>query len=64
MSAESFHHYVEEEIRSKKRLYDFQDFVDCVNNRGSADIMKPEDFFEDVNEKGSSKDVICPLLQN
>ena len=44
MSADSFHHSVEEEIRSKKRLYDFQDFVDCVNNRGSADIMKPEDF--------------------
>ena len=30
MSANSFHHRVEQEMREKKRLEDFQDFVDIV----------------------------------
>ena len=45
-----------------KRLYDFQDFVDCVAKRGSAVFMNRDDFIDDSNEKGSGKDVRCPIL--
>ena len=31
MSGESFHHRLEQEILKKKRLEDFQDFVDIVD---------------------------------
>ena len=63
MSADSFHHLVENEIREKKRMYHFDDFVNCVENCGVAIQMKPEDFIDYRNEKGSGKDVNCPLLQ-
>ena len=39
------------------------DFVNCVENCGVAIQMKPEDFIDYRNEKGSGKDVNCPLLQ-
>ena len=62
MRADSFHHTVEDEIR-KKILYDFQDFVDCVNERGNAVTMETNEFYDFKNEKGSGKDVQCPLLK-
>ena len=64
MSADSFHHAVEEEIRAKKNLYSFRDFVSCVEKRGKSVIMKPEDFYDYKNEKGSGKDIKCPLLNS
>ena len=64
MSADSFHHSVEEEIRSKKKLYSFKDFVSCVEKRAESIIMEPEDFFDFKNEKGSGKDIECPLLNS
>ena len=63
MSADSFHHAVENEIRVKKRMYDFDDFVKCVENCGVAVLMKPNDFFDYMNEKGSGKNINCPLLR-
>ena len=44
--ADSFHHKVELAIRQKKRVEDFQDFVDIVNNCGRALVMSFDDFFE------------------
>lgn len=32
MSADSFHHSVEMQLRRKKKVYDFEDFMDCVQN--------------------------------
>ena len=46
MSADSFHHKVELAMRQKKRVEDFQDFVDIVNNCGRALVMSFDDFFE------------------
>ena len=63
MSADSYHHLVEEEIRKKKRLYN-QDFVDCANKRGVAVQMVPEDFFDYKKEKGCGKDIKCPYISD
>ena len=46
MSADSFHHKVELAMRQKKRVEDFQDFVDIVNNCGRALVMSFDYFFE------------------
>ena len=62
MSADSFHHLVEKRIRSKGKLLDFNDFVDCVNDCGISIEMKGEDFFYFESKKGSSKKISPPLL--
>ena len=64
MSADSFHHLVESEIRTKGKLYDFDDFVDCVDKRGTAIQMESNEFFEYENEKGTAKDIKTPLLKD
>ena len=46
MSVDSFHHLVEEHIRKKKYLYDFNDYVDCVEKSGIAIKMQASDFFD------------------
>ena len=37
MPADSFHHRIEQEMRKKKRLEDFQDFVDIVQSNLSIE---------------------------
>ena len=64
MSADSFHHQVENEIRKKKRLNDFKDFSMCVNMRGKSIEMQPSDFIDYKNDKGTCKDISAPLLTN
>lgn len=36
MSADSFHHLVEKELKRNPKCYDFQDFVNVVNNSTSS----------------------------
>ena len=45
-------------------MYDFQEFIDCVNDKGTAILMQPEDFIDFKNEKGNSKDVHSPWIAN
>ena len=49
-------------IRIKRFLYDFQDFIDGVHDKGTLILMHPEDFIDFQNEKGSAEDVHCPLI--
>lgn len=48
MSADSFHHQVEMALKSKKKVYDFPDFCDCVKAANSGRVlvkqMRIEDF--------------------
>ena len=46
MSADSFHHQVEQGMRQKKRVEDFQDFIDIVNKCGISLVMNFDDFFK------------------
>ena len=46
MSADSFHHKVEKAIRQKRRVEDFQDFVDIIDCCGKALVMNFDDFFD------------------
>lgn len=49
MSADSFHHQVEQSLQRYKKVYDFTDFVSCVQsaNSGTVEVkeMKIGDFF-------------------
>ena len=45
MPADSFHALVEKGIKKKKKLQDFQDLVDIVNDR-EAMVLKSNDFFK------------------
>ena len=45
MSADSFHHTVEQGMKKKRRMMDnFHDFVDVVEKNGEALVMKYDDF--------------------
>ena len=57
MSADSANHDNENAIRRKWFLYDFQDFVACVNDKGTAIIIDAADFIYYKNEKGIAKDI-------
>lgn len=50
MSADSFHHQVELSLKRKKRVYDFKDFLNCVQNSNSKKVnlieMQLQDFYE------------------
>ena len=46
MSADNFHHQVEQRMRQKKNVEDFQDFVDVVSSCGQSLVMKCNDFFD------------------
>ena len=35
MSADAFHHQVEQGMREQKKVEDFQDFQDIINKKGS-----------------------------
>ena len=56
MSVDSFHHQVEDKIRRKKYLYDFNDYVDCVDSAGKALLMTPKDFFDFKSYQSKAKD--------
>ena len=55
MSANSLHHQVEDRIRRKKHLCDFNDFVKCVDSVG-------KDFFDFKSWKSKAKDTNYPKL--
>ena len=63
MSADSFHAVVESNMRSKRNLYDFQDFVDCVSKNGKALMMNPCDFRDDQSKLSSGKDIHYLLVK-
>lgn len=51
MSADSFHHQVEHSLKKKGKVYDFQDFVDCVKNASCGKnaivaVMELQNFYQ------------------
>lgn len=49
MAADEFHHRVERSLKTKKRVYDFEDFCKAVSDTGSRTIVKKmiiQDFFD------------------
>ena len=64
MSADSFHNCVENNMRCKNKLYDFQDYVDCVSNSGKAIEMREGDFFDFANCKSSGENINPPTIAN
>lgn len=49
MAADEFHHRVERSLRTKKRVYDFEDFCKAVSDTGSRTIVKKmevHDFYD------------------
>ncbi|KAL1488671.1 hypothetical protein ABEB36_014471 [Hypothenemus hampei] len=68
MSADSFHHQVEMQLKRKRKVYDFNDFiVQNANKKGYVKEMKIEDFKNWVDLSSQyklNKIVPRPLLQN
>ena len=46
MSADSFHSQIEKGIKKKKKLRDFLDLADGVNEKGEALVLKFDDFYQ------------------
>ena len=46
MSADSFHHAVEQGMRKKQHIQDFQDFADFVNFSRKALVMEHDNFLQ------------------
>ena len=46
MPADNFHHQVEQRTCQKKKVEDFQDFLDAVSSCGHSLVMKCNDFFD------------------
>jgi len=48
MAADSFHHQVEKSLREKAKVYDFDDYVSCVQSSNSSKVftksMQVQDF--------------------
>ena len=53
MSADSFHHVLEQGMRKKQSVGDFQDFVDLVDFSGKTPVMEHDDFLQ----------ILCGLSQ-
>lgn len=57
MSADSFHHQVEQSLTKKGKVYDFNDFVECVGNankrKNTVKVMNVDDFttYEDLSSQ-------------
>lgn len=62
MAADSFHKDVEGAMRHMKKMYDFDDFVECVNKHGKAVEMKPTEFSLYKNHLSRGKDTKFPHL--
>ncbi|XP_046683386.1 uncharacterized protein LOC124369424 [Homalodisca vitripennis] len=59
MSADHFHHQVNKQIKSKGKMYDFEDFKDAVkaSNSGKVTVksMEHQDFFTEFNYSSQYK---------
>lgn len=62
MSADSFHHKVENQMRHAKNVYDFDEFEALVSACGIPLRMKAEDFQQWKNESTTAKGVQKPQL--
>ena len=66
MSADSFHHRVEKEVKQQGYLYDFGDYEKCINAAGRALVMEPKDFllWEKQLSQGKISKQTRPLLDD
>ena len=62
MAGDSFHRQVEEGIRKRRYLYDFNDYIKVVNLSGNAIEMLQEDFYDFRNYKNNKNDTNYPLI--
>ena len=65
MSADSFHHQTEKEMRSKKNVYNFNDFEKIIESKGCKQPMMEGDFYDWENGLSQEKFASSmPLLCN
>ena len=55
MAADNFHHQVEEGIRKRRYLYDFNDYIQVANLCGNAIEMSHKDFYDFRNYRSNGK---------
>ena len=64
MSADFFHKNVELAMSTMKKVYDFSDFVECVDKHGTAIEMQPNEFKLFKNHLSHGKDTKFPHLSD
>ena len=66
MSADNFHRLVEKELKTMKKVCDWNDFVQCVSNVGHVKEMVVKDFcdYENGLSQGIESKETRPLLEN
>ncbi|CAH0691704.1 unnamed protein product [Spodoptera exigua] len=59
MSADNFHHQVEQQLKRAKKVYDFSDFIDCIQlaNSGKVTVkpMEVTDFYKYIDHSSQHK---------
>ncbi|CAH2088927.1 unnamed protein product [Euphydryas editha] len=78
MSADNFHHQVENQLKKAQKVYDFSDFIDCVQlaNSGKVNVkpMEISDFYKykdhssqyklkKCEKRTYLKDIVCIEVQ-
>ena len=60
----NFHRSVEKEMKEMEKVFNFEDFIQCVGNVGSVHVMTPTDFhsFKDGLSQGAASKRSRPLL--
>ena len=62
MSANSFHHQMKKEMRSKKNDYDFDDFEKIIESKGCKLPLTEGDFYDWENGLSQEKFALSKLL--
>ena len=65
MSADNFHRMVEKEMKAMDKVYDFDDFIKCVENVGNAQVLDFTDFYDFQNglsREGKASKESRPIL--
>ena len=66
MSADSFHKNVKQAMKKMDKVYDFVDFVECVDQHGKSVVMNVDDFmlWENGLSQSAASKSSHPLLKD
>ena len=64
MAADSFHKAVEDVMREKKIMYDFDDFQSVINSKGTSHIMDHSKFTQYTKEVSKAHDTNYPKIED
>ena len=64
MAADSFHKAVEDWMRERKFMYDFDDFQSVINSKGTSHVLDHSKFTQYTNEVSKAHDTNYPKIED